>query len=396
MASIVETAPLVLDVGAVLMVAATSGLLARKVGFPAIVGYLLTGLLVSPFTPGFVADSKQISILADIGVVLLLFEVGIEIDLRRVKKEHGAILWAAPLQVLVGTIFGTLVFIWMNLPLYGAALLALSIALSSSVVIVNITRSRRRTTSVATEEALLGWSVVQDIFGVTIAAFVIALFGNDGKNPIVSVLSLIGFIVLAIVASKLIPYLLRVIRWEQDLFLIYSVAIGLSIAALGTVVFGIPMALASFVAGLAINQSSDTNNVRKAVLPFRDLFQVFFFVVIGSLVQPDLILDSLPFTAGILAVMFVLKTVPVFLFARFGKIGDSHGQLAVGLSQVGEFSFVLGSTALAANVLSKVQFNAILLAVIASIIFSTLAVRRASRISRSICPSPQAPRNLRP
>ena len=384
MASIVETAPLVLDVGAVLMVAATSGLLARKVGFPAIVGYLLTGLLVSPFTPGFVADSKQISILADIGVVLLLFEVGIEIDLRRVKKEHGAILWAAPLQVLVGTIFGTLVFIWMNLPLYGAALLALSIALSSSVVIVNITRSRRRTTSVATEEALLGWSVVQDIFGVTIAAFVIALFGNDGKNPIVSVLSLIGFIVLAIVASKLIPYLLRVIRWEQDLFLIYSVAIGLSIAALGTVVFGIPMALASFVAGLAINQSSDTNNVRKAVLPFRDLFQVFFFVVIGSLVQPDLILDSLPFTAGILAVMFVLKTVPVFLFARFGKIGDSHGQLAVGLSQVGEFSFVLGSTALAANALSKVQFNAILLAVIASIIVSTLAVRRASRISRSI------------
>lgn len=384
MASIVETAPLVLDVGAVLMVAATSGLLARKVGFPAIVGYLLTGLLVSPFTPGFVADSKQISILADIGVVLLLFEVGIEIDLRRVKKEHGAILWAAPLQVLVGTIFGTLVFIWMNLPLYGAALLALSIALSSSVVIVNITRSRRRTTSVATEEALLGWSVVQDIFGVTIAAFVIALFGNDGKNPIVSVLSLIGFIVLAIVASKLIPYLLRVIRWEQDLFLIYSVAIGLSIAALGTVVFGIPMALASFVAGLAINQSSDTNNVRKAVLPFRDLFQVFFFVVIGSLVQPDLILDSLPFTAGILAVMFVLKTVPAFLFARFGKIGDSHGQLAVGLSQVGEFSFVLGSTALAANALSKVQFNAILLAVIASIIFSTLAVRRASRISRSI------------
>ncbi|CAN2219281.1 KefB Kef-type K+ transport systems, membrane components [Candidatus Nanopelagicaceae bacterium] len=384
MASIVETAPLVLDVGAVLLVAATSGLLARKVGLPAIVGYLLTGLLVSPFTPGFVADSEQISILADIGVVLLLFEVGIEIDLRRIKKEQGAILWAAPLQVLVGTIFGTLVFIWMNLPLYGAALLALSIALSSSVVIVNITRSRRRTTSVATEEALLGWSVVQDIFGVTIAAFVIALLGSDGENPVISVLSLIGFIVLAIVASKLIPYLLRIIRWEHDLFLIYSVAIGLSIAALGTVVFGVPMALASFVAGLAINQSSDTNDVRKAVLPFRDLFQVFFFVVIGSLVQPDLILESLPFTVGILGVMFALKTIPAFLFARFGKIGDSHGQLAVGLSQVGEFSFVLGSTALAANALSKVQFNAILLAVIASIIVSTLAVRRASRISRSI------------
>jgi CPA2 family monovalent cation:H+ antiporter-2 len=109
MASVVDTAPLVLDVGAVLLVAATSGLIARKVGLPAIVGYLVTGLLVSPFTPGFVADSQQIAILADIGVVLLLFEVGIEIDLRRIKKEHGALLWAAPVQVFLGTIVGTLV-----------------------------------------------------------------------------------------------------------------------------------------------------------------------------------------------------------------------------------------------------------------------------------------------
>ena len=384
MASVVETAPLVLDVGAVLLVAATSGLLARRVGLPAIVGYLLTGLLVSPFTPGFVADSKQISILADIGVVLLLFEVGIEIDLRRIRKNHGSILWAAPLQVVIGSVLGTLVFLWLDLPLYGAALLSLSIAMSSSVVIVNITRSRRRTTTVETEEALLGWSVVQDVFGVTVAAFVIALLGNEGENPIKSIVGLIGFIILAVVASKLLPYLLRLIRWENDLFLIYSVAIGLSIAALGTVVFGIPMALASFVAGLAINQSSDTDDVRKAVLPFRDLFQVLFFVVIGSLVQPALISEALPFAAVLLAVMFAFKTLPAYLFARFGKIGDSYGQVAVGLSQVGEFSFVLGSTALAAKALTQVQFTGVLLAVIGSIIVSTLVVRRASRISRSI------------
>ena len=384
MASIVETAPLVLNVGAVLLVAATSGLAARKVGLPAIVGYLLTGLMVSPCTPGLVANTQQIAILADIGVVLLLFEVGIEIDLRRIKKEHGAVLWASPAQVVLGTALGTVVFLWLELPLYGAALLALSIAMSSSVVIVNITRSRRRTTSVATEEALLGWSVLQDITGVTIAAFIIAVLGNEGENPVKAVIGLIGFVIVALVASRLLPFLLKLIRWESDLFIIYSVAFGLSIAALGTVVFEIPMALASFVAGLAINQSSDTDDVRKAVLPFRDLFQVLFFVVIGSLVKPDLILESLPFAAGLLSIMVLLKTIPAFLFARLGKIGDSHGQLAVGLSQVGEFSFVLGSTALAASALSEIQFNAILLAVIASIIVSTLAVRRASRISRSI------------
>lgn len=384
MASVVDTAPLVLDVGAVLLVAATSGFAARKVGLPAIVGYLLTGLLVSPFTPGFVADSNQIALLADIGVVLLLFEVGIEIDLRRIKKEHGALLWAAPAQVILGTLIGTVVFLALDIPLFGAALLALSLAMSSSVVIVNITRSRRRTTSVATEDALLGWSVLQDITGVALAAFVIALIGDTGESPVRSVLGLIGFVITAYLASKIIPYILKLLRWESDLFLIYSVAIGLSIAALGTVLFNIPMALASFVAGLAINQSRDTDEVRKAVLPFRDLFQVLFFVVIGSLVEPALIVEALPFAGLLLALMVLLKTLPALLFAHYGHIGDSSAQLSVGLSQVGEFSFVLGSAALAAGVLTKVQFTGVLLAVISSIIISTLAVRRASRISRSI------------
>ena len=384
MASVVDTAPLVLDVGAVLLVAATSGLLARKIGLPAIVGYLVTGLVVSPFTPGFVADSKQIAILADIGVVLLLFEVGIEIDLKRIKNEHGALLWAAPVQVFIGTIIGTLVFLAIDIPLYGAALLALSLAMSSSVVIVNITRSRRRTTTVATEEALLGWSVLQDVTGVALGAFVIAILGDTGESPIRSVIGLIGFALLAFIASKLLPSLLRLIRWESDLFLIYSVAFGLSIAAIGTVIFDIPMALASFVAGLAINQSSDTDDVRKAVLPFRDLFQVLFFVVIGSLVEPALIVEALPFAALLIALMVALKTLPALIFAHYGKIGDSSAQLSVALSQVGEFSFVLGSAALAAGVLTKVQFTGVLLAVISSIIISTLAVRRASRISRSI------------
>jgi CPA2 family monovalent cation:H+ antiporter-2 len=256
--------------------------------------------------------------------------------------------------------------------------------MSSSVVIVNITRSRRRTTSVATEDALLGWSVLQDITGVALAAFVIAILGDSGENPIQSVLGLVGFGIAAFIASKLLPYLLRIIRWESDLFLIYSVAIGLFIAALGTVLFGIPMALASFVAGLAINQNKDTDQVRKAVLPFRDLFQVLFFVVIGSLVEPALIQDALPFAGAILGVMVLIKTIPAFLLSRFRKIGESAAQVAVGLSQVGEFSFVLGSAALAAGAITKVQFTGVLLAVIISIIFSTLVVRRASRLSRSI------------
>ena len=120
MASIVETAPLVLNVGVVLTAAATMGFAARKLGLPSVIGYLLTGLLVSPFTPGFVADNNQLALLADIGVVLLLFEVGIEIDLRRISKEQKTLLWGAPAQVAIGLAIGTPVFLWLGIPLLGA------------------------------------------------------------------------------------------------------------------------------------------------------------------------------------------------------------------------------------------------------------------------------------
>jgi predicted Kef-type K+ transport protein len=96
MASIVETAPLVLNVGVVLTAAATMGFAARKLGLPSVIGYLLTGLMVSPFTPGFVADNNQLALLADIGVVLLLFEVGIELDLRKLSRENKGLLWGVP------------------------------------------------------------------------------------------------------------------------------------------------------------------------------------------------------------------------------------------------------------------------------------------------------------
>jgi CPA2 family monovalent cation:H+ antiporter-2 len=375
MASVVETAPLVLNVGVVLLAAASGGYVARKVGLPAIVGYLLVGVMVSPFTPGFVADNNQIAILADIGVVLLLFEVGIEINVKRIKREQGALLWAAPAQILIGLAITTPIFLYLGIPTLGALLLGLSVAMSSSVVIVNITRSRKRTTDSATEEALLGWSVMQDIVGVAIGAAILTFFSDTGESLILEVGGLIGFALLAIISGKTLPILLRAIHGQGDLLIIYSVAIGLTVAALGTVIFGIPMALASFVAGLAITHGEDTDGVRQAVLPFKDLFQVLFFVVIGSLIDVALVTEALPFTALLLGLLIIGKTLPSALLAKFGKMPARKGQLALGLSQVGEFSFVLGSAAFVAEAITKVQFTALLLTTVVSIVISTLAVR---------------------
>jgi monovalent cation:H+ antiporter-2, CPA2 family len=372
---VVDTAPLVLDVGIVLLGAATMGFAARKAGLPAVVGYLLTGLLVSPFTPGYVADYDQLALLADIGVVLLLFEVGIEIDLRRIRREQKALIWGVPAQVAIGMAIGTPVFLFLDISLLGALLLSLSIAMSSSVVIVNITRSRRRKTDTDTEEALLGWAVMQDVTGVTVAAIILALFGTSDRSLPVALGGIIGFIAVAYLAAKLIPVILKLVRWEKDLFLIFSVAIGLTLAALGTVVFGIPMALAGFVAGLSINQSRDTDDVRKAILPFRDLFAVLFFVIIGSLIEPALISKALPFALLIIAIVVIGKSLPVVLLAKVGKLKANPFQMGAGVGQVGEFSFVLGSIAYSQGAIDRGQFVGVLMAVVISIIASVLLVR---------------------
>jgi CPA2 family monovalent cation:H+ antiporter-2 len=373
---VVDTAPLVLDVGIVLLAAATLGYGARRVGLPSVAGYLLTGLLVSPFTPGFVADGNQLSLLADIGVVLLLFEVGIEIDLKRISREQRYLFWSVPTQLAIGMVIGTPIFLYMDVPMLGALLLSLSIAMSSSVVIVNITRSPRRKTDTISEEAMLGWSVMQDVVGVALAAIILATFGNSDRPLPIALGGLVGFALIAYISSKILPFILRKVRWEKDLFLIYSVSIGLVLAAMGTVVFGIPMALAGFVAGLAINQSKDTEDVRKAILPFRDLFAVLFFVVIGSLIRPDQLDTSWLFALLVLILMVLLKTLPTALLVRASGIRVRPIQLGVGISQIGEFSFVLGSLAFNEGLITADQFNGLLIAVVISILGSTLLVRK--------------------
>ncbi len=175
--ALVETAPSILELGLLFLAAVAFGWTARRLGLPAVVGYLVLGLVVSPFTPGYVADRAQLQLLADVGVVLLLFEVGIEVDLGRLRREQRGLMWVSPLQVVLTTAIGGIAAWMAGLAPIPAALVGLSVALSSSVVIVNITRSRRRTTDRPTESALLGWSVLQDVTGVAIAVVLLAALG---------------------------------------------------------------------------------------------------------------------------------------------------------------------------------------------------------------------------
>jgi len=150
------TAPGILEIGLLLILAGAAGWLARRIGLPAVIGYLAFGLAVSPFTPGYVADRAQLQLLADVGVILLLFEVGMEVDVGRLRREHGGLFWAAPAQVLLSTAIAAGVLMALGVPPAPAAVVGVAVALSSSVVVVNVTRSRRRTTDHETDRALLG------------------------------------------------------------------------------------------------------------------------------------------------------------------------------------------------------------------------------------------------
>jgi len=370
-----STAPAVFEIGFILLAAAVAGWIARRVGLPAVIGYLAVGLLVSPFTPGYVAERQQLLLFADVGVVLLLFEVGIELDPLELGRERGRLFWLAPLQTVLTGVLAAVAGYLAGLPAAGAVLLGLSLALSSSVVVVNITRSRRRTTDAATDHVLLGWSILQDLVGVTVAIVALIALGLEARSGVVAIELALIYAVIVVVATGLIPRFLRQLREEHDLFLIVSVATGLALAGIGALLFGIPLALAAFVSGLAITESREATEARERLLPFRDVFAVLFFVAIGALIDPPDLLRGWAWLILILGLLLVTKVLPTYLFARFGRLSGRPLQVAIGLGQIGEFSFVLATIGLSRNVIPRELYAAILAAVVLTIAASTLLVR---------------------
>src|SRR5438477_8224793 len=370
-----SSAPAVFDIGFVLLLAAVGGWVARRLGLPAVIGYLAVGLVVSPFTPGYVAERQQLLLVAAIGVVLLLFEVGIELDPLELGRERGRLFWLAPLQTVLTGVLAAVAGYLAGLPAAGAVLLGLSLALSSSVVVVNITRSRRRTTDAATDHVLLGWSILQDLVGVTVAIVALIALGLEARSGVVAIELALIYAVIVVVATGLIPRFLRQLREEHDLFLIVSVASGLALAGIGALLFGIPLALAAFVSGLPITESREATEARERLLPFRDVFAVLFFVAIGALIDPASLLKGWAWLALLLALLLVTKILPPYLFARFGGVSGRPLQVAIGLGQIGEFSFVLATIGLKRNVIPRELYAPVLAAVVAPIAASTLLVR---------------------
>jgi CPA2 family monovalent cation:H+ antiporter-2 len=365
----------VLEIGVVLLVAGIVGVIARRFGFPAVVGYLAVGLFVGPFTPGYVADKHQIEVLADVGVVLLLFEVGIELDLRSLAKEPRGILLAVPLQVVLITALGAAAVMALGGPLLGGVTLGLVAALSSSVVVVNITRSRKRTTDAATERAMVVWAILQDAVTLVAATILAVLLAPSGDSPVVALARAVAFIALAtVIQGWVVPRLLESVKDQPDSFLILAVSAALATAGVGAVVFAVPVALAAFVAGVLFSLRPIAQEARREVLPFRDLFAVMFFVAIGTLVDPRAVAAEPGWLALFLALVILKAAVVAVLAALFG-VPSRKWQLGVGLGQIGEFSFVVLGLGVAAGVVNAGQSSAALAAAALTIAISAGGAR---------------------
>jgi monovalent cation:H+ antiporter-2, CPA2 family len=374
-----HTAPAVFELGLLLLLAALAGKLARRVGLPAVIGYLVVGVAVSPFTPGYVANRDQLAVLADVGVVLLLFEVGIEINPLRLARERRRLLLLSPLQVFITWGLSGAACVSFGMNPAGAAIVGLSIAMSSSVVVVNITRSQRRTMDPATDDELLGWSLIQDLVGVSSALVLFTIIGLGGRSGLAAAAGVVAFGAIAAAAAFLLPWLLRRLQAEHDLFLLVSVASGLVLAGMGSRFFGVPLALAAFIAGLAITESPVAAEARQRLLPFRDLFAVMFFVALGTVIDPRTVAPALPWLLLFLGLVVAGKVLVVWGLARIGGLTGRPLQLAVGLGQVGEFSYVLGALTLSAGLITKQVSAGLIGAVVISIAASSVLVRVANR-----------------
>lgn len=369
------TATSVLEIGGILLLAGFAGVAARRVGLPAVVGYLLVGLAVGPFTPGYIADKHQIEVLADVGVILLLFEVGIELDLRSLASEPRGILAAVPLQVVIVTAVGALVAAALGAPPLGAITLGFVAALSSSIVVVNISRSRKRTTDAATDRALVVWAILQDVVTLIGATVLAVALGPSDRSPVIAFVSVLAFVAFAAAVQLwVVPRVLGAVREQPDAFLIIAVSAALATAGVGAVAFGVPTALAAFVAGVLFSMRPVAQEARREVLPFRDLFAVLFFVAIGTLVDPAAIAREPGWLVVFIGLIGVKALVVAALAAVFG-VPARKLQLGVGLAQIGEFSFVVLGLGATAGVVSSAQSSAALAAAALTIGGSAVAVR---------------------
>ena len=357
---------------------------------PTLVGYLLAGVVVGPFTPGFVADAHLAPQLAEIGVILLMFGVGNHFSIGDLLAVRRLALPGAIGQVAVATALGfglTRLWEWD----VGAGLVfGLALSVASTVVLLRALEARDALTT-EPDRVAVGWLVVEDLIMVLVLvllpAIALALGGMEGaaegfdsaslaQTLLITFVKVALFVALMLVGGvRLIPWLLRRVEatGSRELFILAVLAAALGIAYGAAELFGVSFALGAFLACVVVNESELSHRAAEEAMPLREAFAVLFFVSVGMLIDPGFLVAEVGRIAAVAAIIMLGKALAAVLFVRvLGGTAEIGFVVAAGLSQIGEFSFILASMGLALGLLPAEGNNLILAGALVTITLNPL------------------------
>ncbi len=378
---------LILTLSVSLAAALVLGYVTQRIGLSPMVGYLLAGIVVGPNTPGFIADHHVAEQLAEIGIVLLMFGVGLHFDLKELLDLRRLALPGALGQSAVAAALGAVAAVtlggsagWLGGVVYG---LALSVA--STVVMTRVLADHDDLHTPAGHLAV-GWTIVEDLLTVIILILLPAVVpgGPGPRQPLGFSLGIAAakiaalLVVLFVIGARVVPWLLKLVAAtrSRELFTLTVLAVALGIAFGSSRLFGVSMALGAFLGGMVVGRSDFSLRAATEALPLRDAFAVLFFVSVGMLVDPRAVVDAPWLVAATLAVVVLGKPAVSFVLARLlGQPARSSLSVGLALGQIGEFSFILVGMGVTLGLVTPVARSALILAAIVSIALNPLLRR---------------------
>ncbi len=358
--------PLITTMAVGLVLACIFAMGAHKLRLPLIAGYLAAGVIIGPFTPGFVADQKIATQLAEMGVILLMFGVGLHFSLKDLLSVRAIALPGAIGQMAVATAAGTALGLTLGWGLGAGLIFGLSLSVASTVVLLRALQERDAVQTPSGRIAV-GWLLVEDMAMVLALVLIPALagplggtelpvaadtaavasmgFGTTGAVLLLTAVKLAAFVIVMLtLASRAIPWFLdkTANTGQRELFRLSVLAIALGTAWAASSIFDVSFALGAFFAGMLMAGSPLSSQALKDVLPFRDAFAVLFFVSVGMLFNPTVLwLDPLPVIATVLIIIGVKSVAAYAIVRAFGHPRHTGAVIAASLAQIGEFSFIL-------------------------------------------------------
>jgi CPA2 family monovalent cation:H+ antiporter-2 len=407
MSSMPHETPLIATVVIGLGLAFVLGAIANRFRIQPLVGYLLAGVLVGPFTPGFVADQGLATELAEIGVILLMFGVGLHFSIKDLLSVKTIAVPGAIVQIAIATVMGMAIAWWLGWTLISGLVFGLALSVASTVVLLRALQERRMLETDRGRIAV-GWLIVEDLAMVLalvllpVLAQVMQTGGaSDHPDPVaeylglgvsglllVTIVKVILFVALMLaIGRKFIPWLLHYVAHtgSRELFRLAVLAIALGVAFGAAKLFGVSLALGAFFAGMVLSESELSHRAAQESLPLRDAFAVLFFVSAGMLFDPmSLMRDPLPLVAT-LFVILIGKSLAAFLIVlAFRHPLATALTISASLAQIGEFSFILSDVGLGLGLIPAPARDLIIGGAILSIMLNPLAFLAADLLRRRI------------